>query len=204
MGVSKRKSAEQVASAVRAGVRDIGENYAQEALAKIPKVKAILEATGHKPPRWHFIGQLQRNKAGAVAAAFDRVQTLDRTALGAALDARAGDRAEPLGVFLQVNISGEAQKGGVSPEAAPELVAASREWPRLRLIGLMGVPAAAGDPEQSRPDFIRLRSLRDQLQRAPGGDHLRELSMGMTRDFEVAIEEGATIVRVGTAIFGAR
>jgi len=204
VGVSKRKSAEAVAAAVRAGLRDIGENYVQEAAEKIPNVNAILETTGHRPPRWHFIGQLQRNKARAVARAFDRVQTLDRATLGATLDDRSADRDAPLEVLLQVNVSGEAQKGGVSPESAPELVEASREWSRLRLIGLMGVPAASDDVERSRPDFIRLRKLRDALRSVPGGENLRELSMGMSRDYEVAIEEGATIVRVGTAIFGER
>jgi pyridoxal phosphate enzyme (YggS family) len=204
VGVAKRKAAEHVAAAVRAGLRDIGENYVQEAAEKIPKVNAILETGGHKSPRWHFIGRLQRNKAGTVARAFDRVETVDRSALGTALNERAADRSDPLEVLIQVNLSGESPKGGVAPEAALELLAASRAWPRLRLIGLMAVPAATDDPERSRPAFERLRLLRAALQRAPGGEDLRELSMGMSQDFEVAIEEGATIVRVGTAIFGAR
>jgi pyridoxal phosphate enzyme (YggS family) len=151
VGVAKRKAAEHVAAAVRAGLRDIGENYVQEAAEKIPKVNAILETGGHKSPRWHFIGRLQRNKAGTVARAFDRVETVDRSALGTALNERAADRSDPLEVLIQVNLSGESQKGGVAPEAALELLAASRAWPRLRLIGLMAVPAATDDPERSRP-----------------------------------------------------
>lgn len=204
VGVAKRKPAALVAAAVRAGLRDVGENYAQEAAKKIPEAAAMLAAGGHEPPRWHFIGQLQRNKAGGVVRLFDRVHTLDRIALGATLNERAADRDDRLDVLIQVNVSAEPQKGGVAPEEAPQIVAASRDWPRLRLVGLMGVPAAAEDAERNRPDFVRLRRLRDALQKTPGGEYLRELSMGMSHDFEVAVEEGATIIRVGTAIFGAR
>jgi pyridoxal phosphate enzyme (YggS family) len=182
----------------------VGENYLQEAAAKLPEARALLERSGHKPPSWHFIGRLQRNKAGAVARAFDVVQTVDRERLGDALDRRAEGRAEPLDVLLQVDLSGEAGKGGVAPDDLPRLLAASRAWPRLRVVGLMAIPAPAEDPEASRPAFARLRRLRDALRGEPGGECLRELSMGMSADFEVAVEEGATIVRIGTAIFGAR
>jgi pyridoxal phosphate enzyme (YggS family) len=204
VGVSKGKSAEQVAAAVRAGLRHVGENYVQEAAAKLPAVRALLEESGHKAPRWHFIGQLQRNKAAAVARDFDCVQTVDRDRLAGELDRRAAPRSEPLDVLLQVNLSGEAAKGGIAPAELPALLAASRSWPRLQVLGLMAIPAPVDDPEAGRPAFAELRRLRDSLRGDPGGDRLTELSMGMSRDFEVAIEEGATIVRVGTAIFGAR
>jgi len=204
VGVAKRKSAEAAAAAVRCGLRDIGENYVQEATAKIPAANALLAATKHAAPRWHFIGQLQRNKAGAVARDFDVIQTVDRTRLGDALARHAEGRAERLAITLQVNLSDEPQKGGVAPDSLPELLAASRAWRSLRVTGLMAIPAAAADPEASRPAFAQLRSLRDALRAEPGGEDLHELSMGMSQDFEVAIEEGATIVRVGAAIFGAR
>jgi hypothetical protein len=204
IGVSKRKSAAQIVAAVRAGLRDIGENYLQETRAKLPEVRSILEGSDHKCPEWHFIGQLQRNKAGAVAEAFDWVQTVDREALGRALDRRAGEAGRALDVLLQVDLSGEASKGGAAPDALPALLAAAAQWPALRVRGLMAVPAAAATPEAARPAFARLRALRDALRATPGGERLEELSMGMSGDFEVAVEEGATMVRVGTAIFGAR
>ena len=204
VGVSKRKPAALVAAAVRAGLRHVGENYVQESISKIPKILEELAGLELEPPRWHFIGQLQRNKAKPVAAHFDLVETVDRAALGAELDRRAAEAGRSLEVLLQVNLSGEPQKGGVDPEALPALLAASRAWSQLRAIGLMTVPAAASDPEASRPAFARLRALRDALRDAEGGQALRELSMGMSADFEVAIEEGATIIRVGTALFGAR
>jgi pyridoxal phosphate enzyme (YggS family) len=204
VGVAKRKPAELVAAAVRAGLRDIGENYAQEARDKLPVIRALLEESGHNIPRWQFIGQLQRNKARVVARDFDVVQTVDREGLGAELGRRAEHLARDLDVLLQVDLSGETGKGGAAPAALPDLLAASRTWPRLRVIGLMAIPAPADDPEVNRPAFIRLRELRDSLRDRPGGEHLVELSMGMSQDFEVAIEEGATIVRIGTAIFGAR
>jgi pyridoxal phosphate enzyme (YggS family) len=204
VGVSKRKPAELVAAAVRAGLRDVGENYAQESREKLPMVQAMLEESGHNAPRWQFIGQLQRNKARAVARDFDVVQTIDRESLGAELCRRAEKLDRDLEVLLQVDLCGEEHKGGAAPEALPDLLAASRSWPRLRVTGLMAIPAPVDDPEANRPVFARLRELRGTLRDRPGGEHLVELSMGMSQDFEVAIEEGATIVRIGTAIFGAR
>jgi pyridoxal phosphate enzyme (YggS family) len=204
LGVSKRKPAALVAAAVRAGLRDVGENYAQEAREKLPVVRAMLEGSGHKLPRWQFIGRLQRNKARDVVRDFDVVQTVDRESLGSELCRRADSLGRNLDVLLQVDLCGEEQKGGAAPEALPDLLAASRSWTRLRVIGLMAIPEPVDDPEASRPVFARLRELRDSLRDCPGGEHLVELSMGMSQDFEVAIEEGATIVRIGTAIFGAR
>jgi pyridoxal phosphate enzyme (YggS family) len=131
------------------------------------------------------------------------VEAVDRLELARALDAHAAAAGRTLEVLLQVNVSGEAQKGGAAPEALGELACAVAALPRLRLTGLMTIPQA-GEPEQVRPAFARLRELRDGLCREAGGLTLPELSMGMSADFEVAIEEGATIVRVGTALFGAR
>jgi pyridoxal phosphate enzyme (YggS family) len=204
LGVAKRKRPELIVAAVRAGLRDLAENYVQEAAAKIPAVNAELKGAGLAPPRWHFVGQLQRNKARDVVRLFDAIASVDRERLGTELERRAAQEDRQLDALFQVNLSGEPQKGGVDPAALPKLLEASTRWSRLRIVGLMTVPAAAPDPEGSRPSFARLRALRDELRGEPGGEHLSELSMGMTGDFEIAIEEGATIVRVGTAIFGPR
>ncbi len=203
IGVSKRQSPARILAALRAGLRDLGENYVQEAVTKIPTVLEQLR-NDQLRPRWHFIGQLQRNKARDVARLFDCVSCIDREKLGAELDRRAGIEQRSLEVLLQVNLSGEAQKGGVAPNELPALLASSQSWPQLRVSGLMTLPAAEADPAANRPTFARLRELRDRLRQEPGGEHLCELSMGMSGDFEVAIEEGATIVRIGTAIFGPR
>lgn len=204
LGVAKRKRPELIVAAVRAGLRDLAENYVQEAATKIPAVNAELRDAGLAAPRWHFVGQLQRNKARDVVRLFDVIASVDRAQLGAELERRAVLEDRRLDALLQVNLSGESQKGGVDPGALPKLLEASTRWPRLRIAGLMAVPAATEDPEDSRPAFARLRTLRDELRGEPGGEHLIELSMGMTGDFEIAIEEGTTIVRVGTAIFGPR
>jgi len=203
VGVSKRQSADKIVAALHAGLLDLGENYVQEAVAKIPTVLDRI-AGGEPRPRWHYIGQLQRNKARDVVRWFDCVSCVDRARLGAALDHRAEIEGRQLDVLLQINLSAEPQKGGAAPDTARELVASSRHWPRLRVVGLMTIPAAETDPEATRPTFARLRELRDTLRAEPGGEQLSELSMGMSSDFEVAIEEGATIVRIGTAIFGPR
>jgi hypothetical protein len=204
LGVAKRKPPELIVAAVRAGLRDLAENYVQEAAAKIPAVNAELERAKLAAPRWHFVGQLQRNKVREVVRLFDVIASVDRVKLGAEIERRSEQEDRSLDVLLQVNLSGEPQKGGVDPADLPELLEASLHWSRLRIVGLMTVPAATEDPDGSRPAFARLRALRDELHGEPGGKHLSELSMGMTGDFEVAIEEGATIVRVGTAIFGPR
>jgi pyridoxal phosphate enzyme (YggS family) len=204
IGACKRMPAERVAAAVRAGLRDVAENYVQEARGKLVEIRAILEASGHKYPNWHFIGQLQRNKAGAVASEFDWVQTVDRERLGDELNRRAATAGRSREVLLQVDLSGEQSKGGAAPDALRSLLTAAAGWPQLRVRGLMAIPAPVDTPEAARPAFARLRALRDELSGAPGAEQLSELSMGMSGDFEVAIEEGATMVRVGTAIFGTR
>lgn len=202
VAVSKRQPVERIAAAVRAGVRDLGENRVQEAR---DKRAAVLAAIGDAArPRWHLVGSLQRNKAGLATELFDSIETVDRESLAASLARHAREASRRVPVLLQVNISREPQKGGVAPERAAELLAACREHDSLAWVGLMGIPAANRDPEASRAAFAQLRALRDTLQGQPGGDSLRALSMGMSGDFEVAIEEGATSIRVGTALFGER
>ena len=204
VGAAKRQSAESVAAAVRAGLEVVGENYVQEAAAKVGAVRALLAAGGAAPPRWHCIGHLQRNKARHAAELFDAIETLDSEALGAELERRVARAGRRLDVLLQVNLCEEPQKAGAPAERLPALLEASRAWPHLRVTGLMTLPAAASDPETARPVFAKLRELAERLREAPGGAGLRELSMGMSADFEIAVEEGATLVRVGTALFGPR
>ena len=209
VGASTRQPIERSAAAVQCGVGVLGENYVQEAREKRPQLEALLRDRDPncELPRWHMIGNLQRNKVRDALPLFDLVETVDRSALAREIDKRAasGD-GRRLDVLVQVNVSGEAQKAGVTPEALPELLEACAPLAHLRVVGLMTLPAAAGDApaETVRKPFARLRELRDHLRHAPGGEALRELSMGMSGDFELAIEEGATLVRVGTALFGAR
>lgn len=204
VGVSKRKPVEAIVAAVAAGLDRLGENYVQEAVAKLEPVRAALAARGLAPPRWHFVGQLQRNKAREVVAGFDCVESLDRASLARTLSARAVEADRPIEALIQVNLSDEPQKGGVAPGDLAELLSACDALPHLAVTGLMTVPAAHPSPEASRPAFAELRGLLERHRGGPGGASLRELSMGMSGDFEVAIEEGATLVRVGTAIFGPR
>jgi pyridoxal phosphate enzyme (YggS family) len=187
IAVSKTVDAERVRMAVAAGVAALGENRVQEARDKI-------EALG-RPVPWHLIGSLQTNKAKDAARLFNWIHSVDRLELARELSRRAGDRV--LDVLLQVNLGDEPQKGGVAPAEVKRLSEAVIGLPGLRLRGLMAIPPVASSPEQTRPHFRRLRELRDEL-------GLEHLSMGMSADFEVAIEEGATMVRVGTAIFGPR
>jgi len=202
LGVAKRKSADDVVQGVNAGLSEIAENYVQEALEKIPRVRKQLD--GRPSPRWHFVGRLQRNKTRFVAEHFDVLQTLDRISVGDALERRVANAERSLDVLLQIDLCGEPQKGGAPPELIPDLLEISQKWSHLRVRGLMVLPAAVSDPEESRAVFAQLRSLRDDLRVLPGGADLRELSMGMSSDFEVAIQEGATIIRLGTALFGPR
>jgi hypothetical protein len=204
VGVAKRKPASLVADAVAAGLGHVGESFAQEARDKLPEVLRHLAERALAAPRWHFVGQLQRNKVRLVAPLFDVVESVDRISLAEELDRRAAALGRTIEVLLQVNTSGEAQKGGASPEAVPALLAQTSLLGALRVTGLMTVPAADPDPERARESFGRLRRLRDDLCATPEGHTLTQLSMGMSADFEVAIEEGATLVRVGTAIFGPR
>jgi pyridoxal phosphate enzyme (YggS family) len=189
VGVTKSRTAEEVAEAVEAGLEDVGENRVQEALAKIEAVAAL--GAG---PRWHFIGHLQTNKARVVAGPFAIIHSVDSIRLAQALSKQA--RA-PLPALLEVNVGGEPTKFGFAPSELPSALGEINTMPNLDVRGLMTVAPAVAEAESVRPVFRQLRVLRDEL-------GLRELSMGMTDDFEVAIEEGATIVRVGRAIFGER
>lgn len=199
IGVGKKQPASALAAALAAGLHDLGENYAQEFAAKQedPTLAAFA-------PRWHFIGGLQSNKARLVVGRA-LIHTVDRTSLVTALAARARALACTQEILVEVNLAGEAQKAGVAPDALPALLdAIASEAGVLRCVGLMVIPPADDDPERARPHFAALREL---AARGPGGRphvDLRELSMGMSGDFPVAIAEGATMIRVGTAIFGAR
>ena len=189
VAVSKGRPAAAVREAFAAGVAHFGENRVQEALPKIEAARAAgVDA------RWHFVGALQSNKARAAAAAFDAIHSVDSARLLARLDAVA---PAPRDVFLQVNVSGEAEKGGVPPEWLGALVEAARASANLRPRGLMTIAPLSRDPEEARPVF---RALRDLARRFD----LPDLSMGMTNDLEAAVEEGATFVRVGRALFGER
>jgi pyridoxal phosphate enzyme (YggS family) len=203
VAVSKRKPAEDVAALAQAGALHFGESFVQEARDKIPEVDRI-RGPGAAPLCWHFVGRLQTNKAKWVATLFDQIESLDRPELAEALDRHAAKAGRTLDALLQVNVSGEAQKGGVSIDALPELAARAQACENLRLRGLMTVPAAAPDAESARPAFRALRSARDDLCAEVPGLTLPVLSMGMSADLEVAVEEGATLVRIGTALFGPR
>ncbi len=189
VAISKTHPAEVVAAAFAAGLRDFGENRVQEAASKV----IALRAQGIRP-RWHLVGHLQRNKAPAAIDLFDILHSVDSERLAEALSAAA---ARPVRVLIEVNVAGEGTKFGVAPEAVSKLAARIGDLPHLELAGLMTVAPRVDDPEDARPVFRQLRHLRDAV-------GLRELSMGMTDDFEVAVEEGSTLVRVGRAIFGAR
>ena len=187
LAVTKVFPAEVIREAYDLGLRDFGENYVQEFEGKAPLVADLPGA------RFHLIGHLQSNKSRRAAELFQVVQTVDSPKLARRLD----ETARPLDVMLEVKLSGEEAKSGADPGELPELIRAVRACPNLRLLGLMTMPPWSDDPEAGRPYFRRLRAL--------GEEHgLRGLSMGMSHDLETAIEEGATCIRVGTALFGKR
>jgi len=199
VAVSKTHAPEAVRSAYAAGQRVFGENYGQELRDKAAALADLADL------QWHFIGPLQRNKAKYVVGTAAMVQSVDSVELMDELHRRAEARGVDLPCLVEVNIAGEASKSGLPPDDVAAVLDAFAARPRLRCLGLMTMPPFVDDPQESRPHFRRLRALRDQLAVRPRpGVELRHLSMGMTQDFEVAIEEGATVVRVGTAIFGAR
>ncbi len=197
VAVSKTVGLSELEEAKAAGQHLFGENYLQEARPKIAALGPGVE--------WHFIGHLQSNKAKAAVELFALIHSVDRLPLALALNQAAAKLGKVQEVLLQINLAGEATKSGVSPSAAPKLLAAVAALPHLKVVGLMTMPPWFPDPEAVRPYFRALRELRDRLT-TPGArpPALPELSMGMTGDFEVAVEEGATLVRVGTAIFGPR
>ena len=197
VAVSKTMPIELVQMAYNLGVTDFGENRVQEALPKI----AAFHPQGL---RWHMIGHLQSNKASKVVSPFYCVQSVDSLHLAQALNRYAGEQGKRLPVLLQVNVAGEATKEGVSPAEAPILARQVVTLPYIQVEGLMTIAPLVDDPEQVRPVFRQLRLLRDQLRTELPANSWQHLSMGMTDDYTVAIEEGATIVRIGRAIFGER
>ncbi|MCC6558623.1 MAG: YggS family pyridoxal phosphate-dependent enzyme [Polyangiaceae bacterium] len=195
LAVSKGQPAEAIRAAHAAGQRMFGENYAQELERKAEGLAELADL------EWHFIGRLQRNKAKVVARAARVVHSVDREDLAIELDRRAGALGRALSVLVEVNVGDEASKGGCAPGDVGRVLEAIARCKGLRAVGLMTITPFLDDPEQVRPFFAALRELRE---RHGGAAALPELSMGMSHDFEAAIAEGATIVRVGTAIFGPR
>jgi len=194
VAVSKTVEVERIREAIDAGVSILGENYVQEARKKIEEIGRQVE--------WHFIGHLQTNKAKYAVRLFDLIHSVDSLPLAEELDRRAQKEDQIIKVMIEVNLSGEASKFGTQEEKAFELAKEICRMKNLSLVGLMTMPPYFDSPELSRPYFIQLRQLKERLEKE--GIPLKELSMGMSNDFEIAIEEGATYVRVGTAIFGPR
>ncbi len=201
VAVSKGVDPPRILAAAAGGVTDFGENRVQEAVPKISALRVQLAAT----TRWHMIGHLQRNKTGQALQVFAVLHSVDSAALAAALSRHlAASSGRMLDALVQVNVAGEPQKFGMAPDGLPALLRQIVGLPGLRVIGLMTIAPQAGDPETVRPVFRRLRELRDQIARLGVAPSLVHLSMGMSDDFEVAVAEGATMVRVGRAIFGPR
>lgn len=201
IGAAKTVSPERLHPFIKCGLRDVGENYVQEGVAKVL-------CLGREATTWHYIGALQRNKARAAVAHFDWIHSVDRLSLARALDEAARAMGKVQRVLLQVNLGAETSKAGCAPDEVLSLAQACRERPNLHIGGLMGLPPYHPDAETMRPFFVQLRGLRDEVcsevRDASGQSTLIHLSMGMTNDFEIAVEEGATMVRVGTGLFGAR
>lgn len=195
VAVTKKFTADVVREAAECGLRIMGENRVQEAAQKIPECPSMLD--------WHLIGRLQTNKARQAVHYFSTVHSVDSERLIDALQEAAERDSGQLNVLLQVNLSGEQQKAGCAPDDAPALIERLGACPALHLQGLMAMPPWTPDPEKARPIFQEARKLRDRLENECNAG-LPELSMGMSHDFEVAIEEGATYVRLGSALFGAR
>jgi pyridoxal phosphate enzyme (YggS family) len=197
LAAAKAQCVEAIGAAIAAGVTLIGENYVQEAADKRKLVTA--------PVEWHMIGHLQRNKAKVAVELFDVIESLDNLALARELDKEGGKRGKTIRAFVEVNLGGEESKSGIAREQVSGLFEAIGALSHLRIEGLMTVPPFRGNLEEVRPFFRALRELRDQLNQLHLPNvALKELSMGMTHDYTVAIEEGATIVRIGTALFGPR
>ena len=194
IAVTKGQGADAIRAAVEAGLEDVGENRVQEALSK-------QDQTDGSKVTWHLIGTLQRNKARHAAGRFQLIHSVDRADLGAELDRRSPEGARQR-VLVQVNCSDEPQKGGAEPDAVLGLLDELQAMQRLEVVGLMTMSALTEDTEEQRRAFRRLRDLRDTAERQ--GHRLPELSMGMSGDYPVAAEEGATMVRIGTALFGER
>jgi pyridoxal phosphate enzyme (YggS family) len=203
VAVSKTKSAEEVAEAVAAGQRIFGENYAQELNEKYEQLKTSRESrVTSNDIEWHFIGHLQKNKAKIVAPIASWIETIDSLEIADAIDRRA---TRQISCLIEVNIGGEETKSGMAEADVPTVIRGFGDFKNLRLKGLMIIPPYDPDPEFGRPYFKKIKSMLSELNSMKlTQEPLTELSMGMSHDFEVAIEEGATIIRVGTAIFGTR
>ncbi|MBI4962798.1 MAG: YggS family pyridoxal phosphate-dependent enzyme [Desulfomonile tiedjei] len=198
VAAAKGQGRQGIAEAISAGINIIGHNYLQEA-------EQETAAETRDRVKLHMIGHLQRNKAGKAVALFDVIETVDDARLASALDGRASLAERVVEVMIQVNLSGEPQKSGIPEDQVEGMVDAIRRLPFLQLKGLMTMPPFFDDPDRARPYFARLRELSETLiARAILTADMDELSMGMTGDFEVAVEEGATLVRIGTALFGPR
>lgn len=197
LAAAKTQSVEAIRAAVDAGVRLVGENYVQEARGVRLGVGGEVE--------WHMIGHLQRNKVKPAVELFEVIETLDNEALARALDKEGRSRKQVVRALIEVNLAGEEAKSGVAKSQAGELLRAVGELSHVRVEGLMTVPPLRDNPEDVRAYFRELRELRDELKTVAASNiDLRELSMGMTHDYPIAIQEGATIVRIGTALFGPR
>jgi len=199
IAITKTHPPEMVQDGIGLGLTDLGENRVQEAEDKI-------QVVGRDAARWHLVGHLQANKARKAVSLFDYIHSLDSVDLASRLERICvEDERQELPVLIQIKLGGEETKTGIDPGEVPELLAAIKECKRVRLVGLMTLPPFFENPDCARPFFRTLRDLRDDLKdKGAFGDLPGELSMGMTHDFEIAIEEGATMVRVGTAIFGER
>ncbi|MGQ0666134.1 MAG: YggS family pyridoxal phosphate-dependent enzyme [Nitrospiraceae bacterium] len=198
VAATKTVAVDRIRTGIDAGLTVLGENRVQEA---IPKIAALTQV----PVRWHFIGQLQRRKVRSVIGLFDLIHSVDSLELAQEIDRRAGESGRRQDVLLEVNVGGEPTKAGFRPADLPELITTIAGLAHLRIKGLMAIPPLAPDGESARRYFVDLRELarRIEAQGVPGVT-MDELSMGMSNDYEVAVEEGATLVRVGSAIFGAR
>ncbi|MDK1023768.1 MAG: YggS family pyridoxal phosphate-dependent enzyme [Gammaproteobacteria bacterium] len=197
IGVGKTKSSTQIEAAIKSGLLDIAENYLQEALKKQTELS-------HLNPTWHFIGPIQSNKTARIAENFAWVHSVASIRIAERLNRQRPEFLGPLNTLIQVNISGEATKSGVSPESVMDLALAIQSLPNLRLRGLMAVPAHTDSLASQRKPFHALRELLENVQTVMNMSEINQLSMGMTLDMEAAIAEGSTMVRIGTAIFGAR
>ena len=207
VAVSKTVAAADIVTALAAGQQDFGESYGQEFRDKRVEVETAAQAAGLPRPRWHFIGPLQTNKVKYVAGKVELIHSIEAGDVMAEIERRVAgvDLTAPQDCLIQVNVVGEVQKHGLAPAALPALLASFARLTHLRCTGLMVMPPFCDDPEESRPHFAALRRLRDeQAAISRANVQLAELSMGMSHDLEVAVAEGATLVRVGTAIFGER
>ncbi len=197
LAATKGRTPEEIRAAIQAGIEHIGENYVQDAMAKRPRVP--------EPATWHMIGHLQRNKAKKALEVFDWIQTLDSVRLAERLERLLSQSNRKLPVLVEVNIGREPQKAGVLPEDSGDFLREISRFPRLAVRGLMAIPPEPKEPEDSRPYFREMRRLFEELSREGiPGVRMEVLSMGMSADWEVAVEEGATMIRLGTLLFGPR